>query len=101
MWTSRRRSGPSRIPAAGMRRWPRRAACRPSLLLHDEFAVLDLQLADIVRKFHLIALLRQLLLQRRIHQRNRDAKITQFEFRRIEGCVSIFRPKMAGDRQPY
>src|SRR5271169_168149 len=128
MWTSKRRSAPSKIQATGTGEWrptiasdqrkslrwvvwdrvsdpvrppERRLPLHPlSFLLHHQFAVLHLHGPHIVRKLQPVALLRQLFLQGRIHERNRNTQIAHLEFRRIKGRVTILLANVTGNRDP-
>src|ERR1700722_4677323 len=83
MWISKRSNARSKIQDAGTPRWLPRIACLQSFLLHDQFTVLHSHITDIIRKLQLVMLFGQLLLQRRIHQRNRHVHVSHFEFGRL------------------
>lgn len=54
----------------------------------------------LVGQFHLVALLRQLFLQRPIHQRYRNIDVPDLKLGGIEGGISVFIANMPGDRDP-
>ena len=70
------------------------------LLLHHQLAMLYLHGANAVGQLQPVALFRQLLLQRWIDERNRNAQISHFEFGGFERRIAIFVSKVAGDRHP-
>src|SRR6201987_320630 len=70
------------------------------LLLHHQFPVFDFQVAYVIGELQLIALLRELLLQGVVHQRDWDAQVSQFELSWFESGVAVFGSQVACDGYP-
>src|SRR5207248_10405823 len=68
---------------------------RGLLLDDDQLAVVYVNVADKVRQFELIPLLRKLLLQRVVHQPHRNVQVADLELGRREGDVSVLAAKMS------
>src|SRR5262245_64137057 len=80
--------------------WRRRILCLRLALSHNQLAVLHFNSTNVVGQFQAVALLGQLLLQRIVHQRNRNVEIADLEFGGIESRIAVFGSKMPGERYP-